>query len=215
MLPAKTGPADTPMPKSTGSRRNSAPSARAVANAAEAGSSMRSGAPNTASAASPWNLLTSPLPRVDFVDDDPEEVVEHLGDLVGFAGGCQLRRAHQIDEQDRDVALVSGNRFVLVDRATDHLLADVAAEQVPQPVTFLQSGDHAVESRLQLAEFGSLIDVDHVVNVSAFHLRHRVDDLVHRIRNRRRHQNHRAQTQYDSDERKHQHREPRSARRAG
>ena len=60
MLPANTGPADTPMPKSTRSRRNSSPNARAVARAADAGSSMRSGAPNTASAASPWNLLIRP-----------------------------------------------------------------------------------------------------------------------------------------------------------
>jgi hypothetical protein len=41
-----------------------------------------------------------------------------------------------------------------------------ACRKIPQPITFLQTGDHPVESRLQLAEFGAPIDVDHVVNAA-------------------------------------------------
>lgn len=103
---------------------------------------------------------------------------------MGLPGGRQLRRTHEVDEQDRDLPLVVGNRFGLLDGATDHFFSDVPAEQVTQVVALLQTCDHAVESGLQLPDFGTLINVDHVADVPAFHLCHRVDDLVQRIRNR-------------------------------
>jgi hypothetical protein len=48
------------------------------------------------------------LSFVDGSDDDAEEVVEDLGHLAWLAGRGQVCRAHQIDEQDRDLALVAG-----------------------------------------------------------------------------------------------------------
>ena len=104
---------------------------------------------------------------------------------MGLTGCRQLRRTHEIDEQDRDLALVAGNRFALFDSATNHLFAYVTAEQVTQPVTFPQSGDHAVESRLQVPEFRSLIHIDHFSEVSALNRRNRVDDVVYQVRDRR------------------------------
>ena len=158
MLPANTGPADTPMPKSTGSLRSSTPSVRAVDSAAAAGSVVRSGAPNTASAASPWNLLIRPSCSIDLVDDDPKELVEHRSDLMRFVGCRKLGRADKVDEEDRDIAFVARQRvarqrLVVVDRTTHHFLTDVTAEQIPQLFTFAKSGDHAIESAFEAARF--------------------------------------------------------------
>ena len=97
------------------------------------------------------------------------------------------------------------NDSFVVDRATHHFLTDVTAEQIPQLVTFPKAGDHAIESHLQLPDFGPLIHVDRVVDATLFDFRHCVDDLMHWIRNRRRHQHHRAESQHDGDERKDQH----------
>ena len=165
MLPANTGPADIPIPKSTRSGEFG-PRARAVASAPMPDPRAQGGAEDRERGIA-LKLVDQTAFCVDFVDNDPEEIVEHRGDFMGLTGCRQLRRTHQIDEQDRDLALVAGNRFVRFDSATDHLFADVTAEQVTQLVTFPQSGDPAVESRLQVPEFFSLIHVDHFSEVSA------------------------------------------------
>ena len=61
-LPATTWPAATPMPAwhSGTSTRSRSAIARAAASASSSGFSSDTGAPNTASTASPSNLLTSP-----------------------------------------------------------------------------------------------------------------------------------------------------------
>ncbi len=59
--PANTCPVATPMPRSSSPRAATASRmVRAAHRAAPAASACRAGAPNTHSAASPWNLLTSP-----------------------------------------------------------------------------------------------------------------------------------------------------------
>jgi len=68
---------------------------------------MRSGAPNTASAASPWNLLINPS-RWSTAATTIRKKSLSTSDLVRVSARRQLCRTDQIDEQDRNVALVSG-----------------------------------------------------------------------------------------------------------
>jgi len=57
----------------------------------------------------------------------------------------------------------------------------VTAEQILQPVTLGYPGNHPVEPALQTPDFRALIDSDEGVNTALLDLRHRVDDLSHRV----------------------------------
>src|SRR4051812_7832222 len=92
MFPANTAPAETPIPKSTWrSSRNCSPSVRAVANAAAAAPSDRNGAPNTASAASPWNLLIIPSRASTALTTMLKNSLSTSATCCGGGGGARAR----------------------------------------------------------------------------------------------------------------------------
>ena len=149
-------------------------------------------------------FVDQPVPLVHGSNHDLEEVVEHPRHLVGFMNDRQLRRADEVDEKDRHVTFIAGRRFVLIDGAASDLLADVATEQIPQPVALPKACDHPVETRLQPPDLGPLVDVDAPVDASLLDVGHRVDHLVDGVGYRHRHQDHRAQPEHDGDERQDQ-----------
>ena len=149
------------MPKSTtGSRRSSVPNARAVARAADAGSARPQRRPEDGQRGVAGEFVDQPVMFVDRVDDDPEKVVEHLGNLLRWAAFRELRRTHQVDEQNGRFDHVSGQRRTLLNGAMRDVRSDVAPEQVVQPVPFGEPGDHPVESRLQAPDLGTFVRPD-------------------------------------------------------
>jgi hypothetical protein len=60
-------------------------------------------------------------------------------------GGGELRRADQVDEQDRDVAFLAAQLRTALEGSAGDVLADVAAEQVPKALSFGQIADHVVD----------------------------------------------------------------------
>ena len=90
---------------------------------------------------------TAVLP--DGFDDDVEELVEQVDDFAWRMGGGQLGRAHQIDEQHRDVAFLAAQFGTALQCPSRDVLADVAAEQVAHALAFTEFADHVVEAGLQ------------------------------------------------------------------
>ena len=78
--------------------------------------------------------MTNPPWRFDGVDDHPEELVEQADDLGGRTGRRQLCRADEVDEKHGDVAFLTAEFGAAFQRAAGDVLADVAAEQVAQPL---------------------------------------------------------------------------------
>ena len=71
------------------------------------------------------------MPLINGADNNSEEIIEHLGDLAWRATRRQFRRVHQVDEKDRRLPHVSGQRRALFDGAAGHIYPDVTTEQVP------------------------------------------------------------------------------------
>ena len=149
------------------------------------------GAPKMASAASPWNLLTNPPCRFTVSTTTRKNSLSRLTTSDGGRGRRQLRRADQVDEQHRDVALLAAEFGAAFERAAGDVLADVAAEQVPQPLPFGQVADHVVESGLQQAQLAGVVDLHVRVVVAALHFAERPAQLAQRVGDRHRDQ-HRA-----------------------
>ena len=96
--------------------------------------------------------------------------MSRLDDLGCRAGRGQLRRPDQVDEKHCDVALLAAELGAALQRSARHILADVAAEQVSQTLTFGQVAHHVVESGLQQAQFAGVVDLHVGVVVAALHL---------------------------------------------
>ena len=103
----------------------------------------------------------------------------------------QLRRADQVDEKHCDVAFLAAELGAAFQRAAGDVLADVAAEQVPQPLPLGEVADHVVESGLQQAQFAGVVDLHVGVVVAALHFAERPAQLAQRVGDRHRDQ-HRA-----------------------
>ena len=157
-LPATASPAATPIPAShsgTSSRIRRA-MARPAASASSSGSSRWFGAPNTASAASPSNLLTNPWWRSTSSTITAKKRLSRSTTSVAGLAGDQLRRAHDVDEDHRDVTFFAAEFRALLLRRGGHFAADVAAEQIADAFAFAKPCDHRVEAPLQLAQLGAV-----------------------------------------------------------
>ncbi len=137
-------------------------------------------------------LVDQPTVFVHRSHHDLEEVVEDVGDLRGRAIDGELGGAGQIDEEDRDVAYLAADRLVGLDRPPGHVGSDVPTEEVTQPVSLDQAGDHSVESALQTPDLGLLVDVDGPSDVAVLDVGHRLDDVSHGIGDGTGHQDQRA-----------------------
>ena len=133
-------------------------------------------------------LVDEAAVAVDGVDDDAEELVEQADDLGRRDGRGQLCRADQVDEQHRDVAFLAAELGAALQGAAGDVLADVAAEQVAQPLPLGQVADHVVESGLQQAQFAGVVDLHVRVVVAALHFAQRPAQLAQRVGDRHRHQ---------------------------
>ena len=141
---------------------------------------------------------------VDRVDDDPEEVVEQADDVGGRPGRGQLGRADQVDEQHGHVALLAAEFGAAFERAASDVLADVAAEQVTQPLPLGQVAHHVVETGLQQPELAGVVDLHVGVVVAALHLAERPAQLAQRVGDGHRHQDGAGQTDHQGGDREQQ-----------
>ncbi|COW86635.1 Uncharacterised protein [Mycobacterium tuberculosis] len=69
-----------------------------------------------------------------------------------------MRRADDVDEHDGDVAFFAAQFRTFTLGGGGDFASDVAAEQIAHSFALPQSGDHRVETTLQLAEFGAVED---------------------------------------------------------
>ena len=115
------------------------------------------------------------------VHDDPEELVEDRHHLGGGPRRRQLRRPDQVDEQHRDVAFLAAQLGAALQGAARDVLADVAAEQVAQPLPFGQVAHHVVEPGLQQAQLAGVVDLHVRVVVTALHLAQGPPQLAQRV----------------------------------
>ncbi|CKS47841.1 Uncharacterised protein [Mycobacterium tuberculosis] len=93
-------------------------------------------------------LVDEPTVPGDGFDHHPEELVEQLDHLGGRSCRGQLRGADQIHEQHRDVAFLTAQLGAALQGPPGHVFADVATEQVTQPLPLGQLADHVVEAGL-------------------------------------------------------------------
>ena len=124
----------------------------------------------------------------DGVDHHPEELVEQADHLGGRPCRRQLGGADQVDEQHGDVALLAAQLGAALQRPAGHVLADVAAEQVTQPLPLGQVAHHVVEAGLQQAQLAGVVDLHVRVVVAALHLAERPAQLAQRVGDRHGHQ---------------------------
>ena len=82
------------------------------------------------------------------VDDDPEELVEQFDDFAGWTGRGQLGRTDQVDEQHRDIALLTAEFGAPFQGSSGDVLPDIAAEEVTHPLALAELANHVVEARL-------------------------------------------------------------------
>src|SRR6202022_4452065 len=73
---------------------------------------------------------------IDGVDHNTEELVEQADDLGRGDGRRELRRPHEVDEKHCDVAFLATELGAALEGAAGHVLTDVAAEQITQPLPF-------------------------------------------------------------------------------
>jgi hypothetical protein len=146
-------------------------------------------------------LVDQALPFVDGGHHDLEETVEHFGDLGRRPALGQLGGPDEIHVEHRGVADLTGQRAGLGQGAACDMGSDVAAEDVAEPVSFGQPGDHPVETALQTADLGTLVDVDLGVDLTVLDLGHGVDDVAHRVGDRHGDDHHPAQADQDRDQR--------------
>ena len=131
-------------------------------------------------------LVDEPAVSVDRLDDHPEELVEQPDDLRRRLRGGELGGADQVDEQHGDVALLAAQLGAAFQRSPRDVLADVAAEQVAQPLPLGQLADHVVEPGLQQAELAGVVNLHVRVVVAALHLAECPPQLAQRIGDRHR-----------------------------
>ncbi len=115
-------------------------------------------------------LVDEPAMAADGVDHHAEELVEQVDHLGGRSRRGQLGGADQVHEQHRDVALLPAQFGAALQGPAGHVFADVATEQVTQPLPLGQVTDHVVEARLQQAQFARVVDLHVRVVVAALHL---------------------------------------------
>ena len=123
-----------------------------------------------ASAASPWNLLTKPPWRATVSTTTRKNSLSRWTTSARRSCRGQLGGADQVDEQHGDVALLAAQLGAALQGPTGHVLADVATEQVTQPLPLGQVAHHVVESGLQQAQLAGVIDLHVRVVVTALHL---------------------------------------------
>ncbi len=114
------------------------------------------GAPKTASAASPSNLLTNPWCRSTSSTITAKKRFSSSTTSVAGRPATNCVEPIEVDEDDRDVTLLAAEFRALLFGRGGHLAADVAAEQIPHALALTQAGDHRVEAALQLPEFGAV-----------------------------------------------------------
>jgi hypothetical protein len=119
---------------------------------------------------------------------DREEAVQERDDLVRRAANRQARRAEHVHEDDRHLAQLAAQLDVAValQRRLRHLAADVAPEQVTQPLALVQAGRHGVEAGLQQADLAAVVDRHAGVVVALLHAGHRPPHGRDRLRHRAR-----------------------------
>ena len=113
----------------------------------------------------PDELVDMAAVASDDRDDALEELVEarhHLGRVGLGGGGGEI--AH-VDEDQRDLDLLSSRLEVLGDQVLGDLLVQVGAEGLAQPLPLGQPVDHLVERRGELAELIRGGDRDVLVEV--------------------------------------------------
>ena len=133
---------------------------------------------------------------LDGVNDDSEELVEQADDFAGRVRRGQLGRAHQIDEQHRDIAFLAAQFGTALQSPACDVLTDVPAEQVAHALAFAQLAHHVVESGLQQSQLAGVIDLHVGVVVPALHLAESPAQLSQRIGNRHCRQDVSGQTDY-------------------
>src|SRR3954465_13683688 len=130
-------------------------------------------------------LVAPAAVAADDVDDDAEEAVEQRDDLLRRPLAGERRRADEVDEQHRDLALLAAEVQVgLVQRRAGDVLADVAAEQVLDALALAQPGGHAVEAALQQPDLARVVDTDVDVQVAVLDAGERVADRPDRLGDR-------------------------------
>ena len=137
-------------------RATARPSRARRPSASSSASSSETGAPNTASTASPSNLLTSPWWRSTSSTTTAKNRLSRS--TTSTAGRLVTSCVDPMMSTNITAAWRSSppsfGRYLLGE--CGDLTADVAAEQVAHAFAFPQPAHHRVESTLQLAEFGAV-----------------------------------------------------------
>ncbi len=94
--------------------------------------------------ASPSNLFTNPWWRSTSSTMTAKKPVEQVHHLGRGPTGDQLRGADDVDEDHRDMALLTTQLGALLLGRRGDLTSDVAAEEVPDTFAFAQPVDHCV-----------------------------------------------------------------------
>src|SRR5829696_2623377 len=135
MWPAIARPAETPMPNSVSPSTwmRSSCSSREAASAAPQASGCSIGAPKMHSAASPWNLLTNPPWRLTVSTTTRKNSLSRL-----------TTSPAEVVEKHCGVAFLAAELGAALEGAAGHVLADIAAEQVAQPLPLGEITHHVV-----------------------------------------------------------------------
>ena len=114
---------------------------------------------------------------LNHLDHDAEEAVEHPHDLGRGHRHGHGGRAHQVHEQRAHHALLAAETRTVAQGGPGHVLAHLAAEEVPDALALTQSLGHPVEAGLQQAHLAAVVDQHMGVQVAALDL---LDPLPHR-----------------------------------
>ncbi len=173
------------MPTSTSPRSyTSSRMRRAARSAAVAGIVERHRRAEDAQGGVALELVHQPAVALDRLDDGPEEAVEHRDELGRFGLAGQPRRPGDVDEQGDNLAALAAQRDAAGDRLAGDRRADVAAEQVLDPLALAQPLDHVVDAALQHADLADVVDLDGGVELAAPDQPHRGHHRAQRFADR-------------------------------
>ncbi len=190
MCPAMARPAETPIPNSVSPRTRDQVVVQLTRRGQRgtAGVGMLDRRAEDAQRRVTLELVDEPAVTVDGVDDNAEELVEQADDVGGGDGRRELCRPDQVDEKHCDVALLAAELGAALQGAAGHVLTDVAAEQVTQPLPLGEFAHHVVESGLQQTQFAGVVDLHVRVVVTPLHFAKGPTQLAQRVGDRHRDQ---------------------------
>ena len=140
---------------------------------------------------------------IDDIGDDREEAVQDGRHGVrGFAFG-ESGGSLDVDEKDSDKGVLAVEAVAAFHGELGDTVAHMSLEEFADLFALGESADHVVESLLQDAEFGGVVDVEHGIRVRHLYLLHTHADLTQRVGDGPRHQEGGADSAEEAERRQH------------